>query len=136
MANEKNLVRLPGERCPTCESPDPKLHPAMQWEGEVQPCRGEWHSPIAEHTRRQPDPTWALAEEVWAAVEPLTAREYFQAGVVDPRITHRVRMRHTKNMKHDSRIVLGTRTFHPLQPPVNVDERGAELTMNCEERIV
>jgi len=79
--------------------------------------------------------TWALAEEVWAAVEPLTAREYFQAGVVDPRITHRVRMRHTANMKHDSRIVLGARTFHPLQPPVNVDESGAELTMNCEERL-
>lgn len=29
--------------CPTCDSPDPKLHPAMQWEGEVQPCDDMWH---------------------------------------------------------------------------------------------
>jgi hypothetical protein len=30
-------------RCPRCNSPDPKLHPAMQFEGEVQPCTHEWH---------------------------------------------------------------------------------------------
>jgi len=30
-------------RCPTCDSPSPELHPSVQWEGEVQPCRDEWH---------------------------------------------------------------------------------------------
>ena len=29
--------------CPTCESPQPHLHPAMQFEGEVQPCKDLWH---------------------------------------------------------------------------------------------
>lgn len=32
------------EKCPTCESPSPHLHPAMQYEGEVQPCRNSWHA--------------------------------------------------------------------------------------------
>lgn len=31
------------ERCPRCDSPDPARHPAMQWEGEVQPCPHPWH---------------------------------------------------------------------------------------------
>lgn len=31
------------KRCPRCDSPDPKLHPAMQFEGEVQPCEHPWH---------------------------------------------------------------------------------------------
>lgn len=29
--------------CPTCHSPSPTLHPAMQYEGEVQRCRDDWH---------------------------------------------------------------------------------------------
>lgn len=33
------------ERCPRCDSSEPKLHPAMQLEGEVQPCPHEWHAP-------------------------------------------------------------------------------------------
>lgn len=30
-------------KCPTCDSPQPELHPAMQHEGEVQVCGNEWH---------------------------------------------------------------------------------------------
>lgn len=29
--------------CPTCDSPATHLHPAIQHEGEVQPCRDQWH---------------------------------------------------------------------------------------------
>lgn len=32
-----------GDRCPTCDSPSPKHHPAVQWEGEVQLCSDAWH---------------------------------------------------------------------------------------------
>lgn len=35
--------RLPAEKCPTCDSPAKRLHPAMQSEGEVQPCIDRWH---------------------------------------------------------------------------------------------
>lgn len=31
-------------KCPSCESPAPHLHPAVQHEGEVQLCKDKWHA--------------------------------------------------------------------------------------------
>ena len=30
-------------RCPSCNSPSPHLHPAMQFDGEVEVCGNEFH---------------------------------------------------------------------------------------------
>lgn len=45
---ETRLCRSPWHyepnRCPRCDSHDPRLHPAMQHEGEVQLCPHSWHT--------------------------------------------------------------------------------------------
>lgn len=33
-------------RCPRCDSPHPHLHPAVQAEGEVQPCYDPYHEQV------------------------------------------------------------------------------------------
>ncbi len=39
-------------RCPRCNSPKPHLHPAVQLEGEVQPCADDFHKRVtAENTQ-------------------------------------------------------------------------------------
>ncbi len=40
-------TETPLNRCPTCNSSNPKLHPAVQFEGEVQLCYDSWHRPTA-----------------------------------------------------------------------------------------
>ena len=39
------------DHCPTCDSPKPNLHPAIQFEGEVSPCADAFHHQVtAENT--------------------------------------------------------------------------------------
>lgn len=58
--------------CPTCESPASHLHPAMQSEGEVQPCKDPWHQPQPQpDAQREP----VTREEV-AAIEKAYEGQY------------------------------------------------------------
>ena len=49
MGQERFLAALSKRgHCPRCDSPAPHLHPAMQHEGEVQPCSHEFHRTVTE----------------------------------------------------------------------------------------
>lgn len=38
-----DYARHPGHKCPTCDSPAPHLHPAVQCDGEVEICADTYH---------------------------------------------------------------------------------------------
>ena len=82
--------------------------------------------------------TWSDVETgVWAAIEPISSREYFLASQVRADITHRVTVRYRPGIKANWRIVWrdgGTeRILNLLGPPIDREERHAWLELMCGE---
>jgi hypothetical protein len=53
----------PNHKCPTCSSPAPHLHPAIAFEGEVQPCGDPYHLIHTNENRAALEPPRASEEK-------------------------------------------------------------------------
>jgi len=70
---------------------------------------------------------------VWAAIEPLSGTEQFQAQQVDAAVTTRIRIRYLAGVTAKMRFGVGTRRWD-LHAVLNVDERNRELHLLATER--
>lgn len=76
--------------------------------------------------------TWSTVAVVWAAVEPLRGREFFDAEQTQAEISHRVIMRYRTGMESTMRLLHLTRVLH-IGTIIDVDERHRELQLMCRE---
>lgn len=81
-------------------------------------------------------PTWTALATVWAAVEPLSGREYLLAQQVHGEATVRITIRPVANvtLTPKDRVRFGARYFD-VQSVINKDERNREIELLCVERI-
>lgn len=77
-------------------------------------------------------PTWETFATVWAAVEPLRGREYFQSNAIQSELTTRIRIRYLAGVNPHMRVLYNGRTFH-IQAVIDVDERHREMQLMCIE---
>lgn len=80
----------------------------------------------------EPIKTWADLATVWAAVEPLRGREYFQAQQTHAEVSYRVRIRHRADILPTMRVLHAGKTLEILSV-INIDERNRELHLMCKE---
>lgn len=76
--------------------------------------------------------TWSTVATVWAAVEPLRGREFFDAEQTQAEVSHRVVLRYRAGMVATMRLLHLTRVLH-IQAIIDVDERHRELQLMCRE---
>jgi SPP1 family predicted phage head-tail adaptor len=69
---------------------------------------------------------------VWAAVEPLKGREYFQAAAVNAENMVRFRIRYRPGIMSDMRVVYSGRVFN-IQSVIDVEERHREIQIMAQE---
>lgn len=78
--------------------------------------------------------TWADVATVWAAIEPIRGREYFEAQQVNAEVSHRIKCRYRSGILPVMRAVFGVRIFR-IEAVINVDERNRELQLMCIEAV-
>lgn len=94
----------------------------------IQQQVGKGKDPVTKETRE----TWQDVATVWAAVEPLRGREYFQAMETESEAVTRVRIRYRPGVTNEMRVQYGDRILY-IQGVIDVDERHRELQLMCVE---
>ena len=79
----------------------------------------------------QPIQTWAPLFTCWAAVEPLTGREYLAAAALVSEVTARIRMRFRPWMTAQDRVVHNGTTYG-IESLVDVRSDHRELVLMCK----
>lgn len=70
---------------------------------------------------------------VWASVEPLKGREYFEARKIESEATHKIIIRYLPGITPDMKIDFKGRIFNFEGPPINPEERNKYLEIYATE---
>lgn len=76
--------------------------------------------------------TWTDLATVWAAVEPLTGREWIEGRQETAGVSTRIRIRYRSGITPEMRVSFGDITFNILSV-IHVQERERELHLMCRE---
>lgn len=77
---------------------------------------------------------WSDHATVWAAIEPLTGREYWGAQQVNSEVTGKIRIRYLPGVDPTMRVKFGTRIFEILAI-MNPNERNEETILMVKEKL-
>jgi len=77
--------------------------------------------------------TWTDVATVWAGVEPLKGREFYDAQQVNAELSVRVVIRYRSDVAATWRVKHGDRAYAIQQPPIDPDMRHRELQLMCSE---
>jgi SPP1 family predicted phage head-tail adaptor len=77
---------------------------------------------------------WTDYATVWAAVEPVKGREFWESQQINAEITTKVTIRYLAGIKPKMRILYDTRIFE-IDSVINVDERNRELQLLVKEMV-
>lgn len=89
---------------------------------------------ITQDSTGAPVETWSEIAALWAAKEPLSGREFFDAqGVFEENIV-RFRIRYREGMDPAMRIAHGGRTYN-IKSIIDPEERHRELELLCAEGV-
>lgn len=79
--------------------------------------------------------TWTTTTSVWASINPVIGKEYFNASGERSEVTHKISFYYGPTVAPRDRIVYGSRTFD-IKSVINVGEKNKDLLLMCVENTV
>lgn len=80
----------------------------------------------------QPNGAWSTYDTVWASIEPISGREYFNASGERAEVTHKIKLRSGPSVLPKHRALFGSRVFN-IRSVLNLEERGRWLQLMVTE---
>ena len=78
--------------------------------------------------------TWEDLYSVWAAIWPLSGKEYLASGRKEGEVTHRIRIRYRDGILPSHRVKYGSRIFD-IRVGLNHEEQNKYLDLMCIEKV-
>lgn len=82
----------------------------------------------------EPSTTWNTVKTVWASIEPLSGKAFWEAEAVQSEITHKIITR-ASGITPDMKIYYGARIFD-IDSVINENEQGAKYIIMAKEVIL
>jgi SPP1 family predicted phage head-tail adaptor len=80
----------------------------------------------------EPENSWETFTNVWARINPISAKEYFSAQGFEHTVTHKITIRFIEGVKPDMRIVYGNRIFE-ITAVRNINESNRWIELLAKE---
>ena len=75
---------------------------------------------------------WVTVATIWAAVEPLTGREWLEGRQMAAEVTTRIRMRYRSGVLPEYQVTYGSHTYDVLAV-IQPEENRREMQLMCRE---
>lgn len=81
------------------------------------------------------DAYWGDVATVWAAIDPISGREFYAAEQSQSEVSHKIRCRYRAGLDTAMRIVYGKRKFKIISL-IDWEERHESLLIMCKELVL
>lgn len=83
----------------------------------------------------EPNTSWEELDTVWAAIEPISGREFWAQQQVQSEITVRVRVRYRDDITKGMKIEYNSKEYR-IKYVIDQDESHIELQLMCSEGVI
>lgn len=80
------------------------------------------------------DAEWTDVATLWAAIDPVSGKEFYAVEQSQSEVTHKIRCRYRTGLTTAMRIKYGSRKFKIISI-INWEERGESLLIMCKELV-